>query len=132
MLLHGRFFRAEPISNELGEYKTGSVVSVLENGTVLVGAAAKERLVTHPEATAALYHRRAAKTGDCQLMLVDFGGGTLDVSIVERFENIIEITAIAGDNRLGGDGIDWVIAARFCRDNGLSEEGLAPSLRASL
>ena len=34
------------------------------------------------------------------MMIVDFGGGTLDVSIVDCFENIIEITAIAGDNRL--------------------------------
>ena len=36
--------RVERIPNELGEYKTSSAVSVLEDGTVLVGAAAKERL----------------------------------------------------------------------------------------
>lgn len=46
--------RAELILNESGEYKTSNAVSVLENGTVLVGAAAKGRLVTHPEAAAAL------------------------------------------------------------------------------
>lgn len=209
--------RAELIPNELGEYKTCSAVSVLEDGTVLVGAAARERLVSHPEATAAsfkiwmgtektltlagrkfkpeelsalvlrqlledarrylgeeveeavisvpayfnddqrcatklaaqlaglnvkrlinepsaaaLYHRYTAQAGDCQLMVVDFGGGTLDVSIVDCFENIIEITAIAGDNRLGGDDIDRAIAAHFCRENGLTEEALNPSLRASL
>lgn len=45
--------RAEPIPNELGEYKTSSSVSVLEDGAVPVGAAAKERLVTHPESAAA-------------------------------------------------------------------------------
>nr|WP_325186648.1 Hsp70 family protein [uncultured Oscillibacter sp.] len=209
--------RAELIPNELGEYKTSSAVSVLEDGSVLVGAAAKERLVSHPEATAAsfkiwmgtektltlagrkfkpeelsalvlrqlledarrylgeeveeavisvpayfnddqrcatklaaqlaglnvkrlinepsaaaLYHRTTAQTGDCQLMIVDFGGGTLDVSIVECFENIIEITAIAGDNRLGGDDVDRAIAEHFCRENGMTEEQLAPTLRASL
>lgn len=209
--------RAEMIPNELGDCKTPSAVSVLEDGTVLVGAAAKERLVSHPEATAAsfkiwmgtektltlagrkfkpeelsalvlrqlledakrylgeeveeavisvpayfnddqrcatklaaqlaglnvkrlinepsaaaLYHRYSAQAGDCQLMIVDFGGGTLDVSIVDCFENIIEITAIAGDNRLGGDDIDRAIAAHFCRENGLTEEALNPSLRASL
>lgn len=32
--------RAELIPNELGEYKTSSAVSVLQDGTVLVGAAA--------------------------------------------------------------------------------------------
>mgnify|MGYP002512275191 CR=1 FL=1 len=47
--------RAELISNELGEYKTNSVVSVMEEGSVLVGAAAKERLITHPESTAASF-----------------------------------------------------------------------------
>lgn len=45
--------RAELIPNELGEYKTSSAVSVLEDGSVLVGAAAKERLISHPESTAA-------------------------------------------------------------------------------
>ena len=39
----------------MGEYKTVSAVSVLENGTVLVGAAAKERLVSHPEASASSF-----------------------------------------------------------------------------
>ena len=47
--------RAELIPNELGEYKTSSAVSVLQDGTVLVGAAAKERLVSHPESTAASF-----------------------------------------------------------------------------
>ena len=47
--------RAELISNELGDYKTSSAVSVLEDGTVLIGAAAKERLVSHPESTAASF-----------------------------------------------------------------------------
>ena len=209
--------RAELIPNELGGYKTSSAVSVLQDGTVLVGAAAKERLVSHPEATAAsfkiwmgtqkaltlgdrrfkpeelsafvlrqlledarrylgesveeavisvpayfnddqrcatklaaqmagltvkrlinepsaaaLYHRYSTQSGDSQMMIVDFGGGTLDVSIVDCFENIIEIVAIAGDNRLGGDDIDRAIAAHFCRENGLVEERLEPSLRASL
>ncbi len=209
--------RAELIPNELGGYKTSSAVSVLQDGTVLVGAAAKERLVSHPEATAAsfkiwmgtqkaltlgdrrfkpeelsafvlrqlledarrylgesveeavisvpayfnddqrcatklaaqmagltvkrlinepsaaaLYHRYSTQSGDSQMMIVDFGGGTLDVSIVDCFENIIEIVAIAGDNRLGGDDIDRAIAAHFFRENGLVEERLEPSLRASL
>ena len=40
--------RVELIPNGLGDYKTSSAVSVLEDGTVLVGAAAKERLVSYP------------------------------------------------------------------------------------
>ena len=90
-----------------------------------------KRLINEPSA-AALYHRYSTQSGDSQMMIVDFGGGTLDVSIVDCFENIIEITAIAGDNRLGGDDIDRAIAAHFCKENGLAEERLEPSLRASL
>lgn len=47
--------RTELIPNELGKYKTNSVVSMMEDGSVLVGAAAKERLITHPESTAASF-----------------------------------------------------------------------------
>ncbi len=36
-------------------------------------------------------------------MVVDFGGGTLDISVVELFDNVVEIVSIAGDNRVGGE-----------------------------
>ncbi len=210
--------RAELIPNELGEYKTSSVVSMMEDGSVLVGAAAKERLITHPESTAAsfkvwmgterlislgnksfkpeelsslvlkqilqdarqylgepveeavisvpayfndnqrcatklaaqlagltvkrlinepsaaaLYYRHSMQNqGDSQMMVIDFGGGTLDVSIVECFENIIEITAIAGDNHLGGNDIDRAIVAYFCEQNGLVMEKLDSFALSSL
>lgn len=38
--------RPELIPNELGDYRTSSAVSVLEDGSVLVGAAARERLIS--------------------------------------------------------------------------------------
>ncbi len=47
--------RTELIPNELGTYKTSSVVSLLEDGTVLVGAAAKERLISNTQSTAASF-----------------------------------------------------------------------------
>lgn len=40
--------KAELIPNELGKYKTSSAVSVLPDGTVLIGAAARERLILNP------------------------------------------------------------------------------------
>lgn len=45
------------IPNALGEVLTPSVVSVTEDGNVLVGAAARERLSTHPMRTAAAFKR---------------------------------------------------------------------------
>ena len=39
------------IPNNLGEYLTPSVVGIDENGEMLVGRTAKERLISHPENT---------------------------------------------------------------------------------
>ena len=197
--------RAELLPNEWGQLLTPSCVGVLEDGTVTVGAVAKERLITHPGETAAsfktwmgtqkefllggktflphelsalvlrklaqsarealgeeieeaiisvpayfndnqrcatrlaaqlaglpvkrlinepsaaaLYHSHAAHREEQRLLIVDFGGGTLDVSVVDCFENMVEIVAIAGNNRLGGNDIDRAIAAYFCQQTGLT------------
>lgn len=167
---------AELLPNEWGEFMTPSCVGVLEDGTVTVGAVAKERLITHPEETAAsfktwmgtqkeyilggrrflpqelsalvlrklaqnarealgrrskrrssvcrpisttisavphgwqrswrdcrvkrlinepsaaaLYYSQSRAQSECRLLVIDFGGGTLDVSVVDCFENMVEI-----------------------------------------
>jgi len=48
---------ARLIPNSLGEVLTPSCVSLDEDGTVLVGRAARERLQTHPDRTAAVFKR---------------------------------------------------------------------------
>ena len=45
------------VPSPLGQVLTPSVVSVEEDGSIEVGAVAKERLVSHPEATAASFKR---------------------------------------------------------------------------
>lgn len=90
------------------------------------------RLINEPSA-AAVYHRwHGTASQDGKRMIVDFGGGTLDVSIVECFENIIEIQAIAGDNQLGGDDVDRAIADWFCQENGMKPSDLSQEQWASL
>ncbi|WP_296265039.1 molecular chaperone HscC [Pseudomonas sp. UBA6562] len=49
--------QARLIANALGEVLTPSVVSVDEDGSVLVGKAAKARLTTHPERTVGAFKR---------------------------------------------------------------------------
>ena len=68
-----------------------------------------ERLVNEPSA-AALACRSESGEEDSSFLVVDLGGGTLDVSVVECFEQVIEIQAVAGDNHLGGDDFDHRIA----------------------
>ena len=45
------------IPNSLGQFLTPSAVSVEEDGSICVGAVAKERLISHPEASAASFKR---------------------------------------------------------------------------
>ena len=77
-----------------------------------------ERIINEPSAAALAYHK--GKDEDMTFLVVDFGGGTLDVSVVDAFSNVIEIIAVAGDNRLGGDDFNHAIAAHFCKQCGLS------------
>ena len=93
-----------------------------KNSAKIAGLPVK-RLINEPSAAALAYRMKYSKN-DMTLLVFDFGGGTLDLSYVECFENIIEIVAVAGDNYLGGDDIDRLIAKYFCRENQLNRETL--------
>lgn len=90
-----------------------------------------ERLINEPSA-AALAGHFARMDGEELCLVIDFGGGTLDVSVVDCFENVIEIVAVAGDNRLGGNDFDASIIEYFCREHGLQWQELAPEQQAVL
>lgn len=90
-----------------------------------------ERLINEPSA-AALAYRMEYGQEDKTLLVFDFGGGTLDLSYVECFDNVIEIIAVAGDNHLGGDDVDQAISDYFCRENGIEAEELTAGERAGL
>jgi len=90
-----------------------------------------ERLINEPSA-AALTARQIDRTEEQLMLVFDFGGGTLDISIVDCFENIVEITTIAGDNHLGGTDFDQEIALAFCKENKLIWDGLTEKEQTSL
>jgi molecular chaperone HscC len=60
------------------------------------------RIVNEPTAAALTYgfHDRDA---DKRLLVVDLGGGTFDVTLMQIFEGTLEIVATAGENFLGGE-----------------------------
>jgi molecular chaperone HscC len=73
------------------------------------------RLLTEPTA-AALAYSLDAEVDDELLLVVDLGGGTFDVSLLHRFEGIMEVRATAGDSWLGGeDFVDAIVAAFLAR-----------------
>lgn len=82
-----------------------------------------ERLINEPSSAALSYHMEHYREDEV-FVVFDFGGGTLDVSLVDAFDNIIEIQAIAGNNLLGGKDFNELIACDFCGRNGLSWNGL--------
>ena len=186
------------LPNSLGETLTPSCVSVDEDGTILVGRAARERLQTHPHCSTAAFKRhmgsdklitlgkrafraeelsalvlralkddaeaalgqpvtaciitvpayfsdaqrkatRAAgqlagmkvdrllneptaaalaygihlRDSENRFLVFDLGGGTFDVSVLDLFDNVMEVQASSGDNYLGGEDFTACLAQRF-------------------
>jgi len=191
------------IPNSLGQMLTPSCVSVDDDGAILVGQAARERLQTHPHASAASFKRlmgsdktirlgarafraeelsalvlralkadaeaalgrpvleavitvpayfsdaqrkatRAAgelaglrverllneptaaalaygihlRDGESKFLVFDLGGGTFDVSVLDLFDNVMEVRASAGDNHLGGEDFVALLVERFFDTSG--------------
>ncbi|MDE6775751.1 MAG: molecular chaperone DnaK [Ruminococcus sp.] len=88
-----------------------------------------KRIINEPTAAALSYG--IDKEEDQTVMVYDLGGGTFDVSIIEMGEDVQQVLATAGNNRLGGDDfdqriIDWMIE-EFKRTDGvdLSKDKMA-------
>jgi molecular chaperone HscC len=199
------------IPNALGKLLTPSVVSVGEDGTILVGDAARDRLISHPQASvasfkrwmgsrretrlgqraylpeelsalvirsllddaevalgrrpqeavisvpayfsdaqrratrragelagvrverlineptaAALAYGLAQKLDDAHVLVLDLGGGTFDVSILELFDGVVKVHVSAGDNYLGGDDFTEAIEKHWLSEHNLRAEALKP------
>jgi molecular chaperone HscC len=61
-----------------------------------------ERLINEPTA-AALAYGLSERLDDAHVLVLDLGGGTFDVSLLELFDGVVKVHASAGDNFLGGD-----------------------------
>ncbi len=201
------------IPNALGDVLTPSVVGIDDKGDILIGKAAKERLITHPEHTVSDFKRtmgsdkqvtlggkqeqnytfrpeelsafvlRSLKADaeihlgmnitnaiisvpayfndiqrkatidagklaglevdslineptaaalayglneveESQFLIFDLGGGTFDVSILDKYDNIMEVRATAGDNFLGGNDFRDQLVTKLTEDHKLDFETL--------
>lgn len=88
-----------------------------------------ERLINEPSAAAIACHMDDEYE---TFVVFDFGGGTLDISVVDCFENVISINAISGNNHLGGTDFDRAMAEYFCLKNGLNFNVLDLSFQQSI
>ena len=78
------------------------------------------RLVNEPTAAALAFGLKRSKT-EGKVVVFDFGGGTLDVTVLEMMEGILDVRASYGDPALGGKDFDEALAGmlrqRFAREN---------------
>ncbi|MDF2572895.1 MAG: hscC [Sporomusa sp.] len=90
-----------------------------------------ERIINEPTAAAIAYglHQQESET---KFLVFDLGGGTFDVSIVELFDNVMEVKAIAGDNYLGGEDFTELLVALFIKHHQIDKESLAPKALAAI
>jgi molecular chaperone DnaK len=79
------------------------------------------RIINEPTAAALAYG--LDKKGDHKILVFDLGGGTFDVSVLELGDDVVEVKATSGNNRLGGDDFDQrvvdYVAEEFRKDQGI-------------
>ena len=90
-----------------------------------------ERLINEPTA-AALAYGLQAKEEERNFIVVDLGGGTLDVSILEKFDDLLEVHATSGDSFLGGEDFTFAMVGAICSKLALDRQALSREEQAHL
>ena len=124
----------------LGETVTEAVISVpayfndnQRHATKLAGELAGlkvERLINEPTAAAIAYGLHDKREGN--FLILDMGGGTFDVSILEFFDGIMEVHASAGDNFLGGEDFVEAMTESVLKESGIDRTALSPRQQQNL
>ncbi len=82
------------------------------------------RLVNEPTAACLAYGLDKIKEKDQQVLVFDFGAGTLDVTIMNFGQGVFEVRATSGDTQLGGRDMDETLIAyiveQFKKDTGIN------------
>ena len=88
------------------------------------------RIINEP--TAAAIAHGMTEQNDSRYLVFDLGGGTFDVSILELYQPIMEVHAIAGDNFIGGEDFTDVLYALFLQSAGIAPEALDLKTRSEI
>jgi molecular chaperone HscC len=117
----------EDAAAHLGEAVSQAVITVpayfndrQRKATIRAGELAGlevKRIINEPTAAAIAYglHQLADEQ---VVVVIDLGGGTFDVSIVEMFEGTVEVRASSGVSFLGGEDFTRALAARVLESQG--------------
>lgn len=84
-----------------------------------------KRIVNEPTATALAYGVQNMKNNVSKkkvIIVLDLGGGTFDISVMEVNVNSIQAVAVCGDNKLGGNDFTERLISLFMKQNLVDEE----------
>ena len=90
-----------------------------------------ERLINEPTA-AALSLGSNILNQNLKFIVLDLGGGTFDVTLLETFENIMDVISISGDTMLGGEDFTAKICEIFLKNIKLEITDLSRDERTKL
>jgi L1 cell adhesion molecule like protein len=74
------------------------------------------RIINEPTAAAIAYGLDKNNAAEKNIIIVDCGGGTHDVSIITIDDSVFEVKATAGDGFLGGCDFDTRMVEHFCTE----------------
>ena len=130
----------EDAESYLGEPVTDAIISVPAYFNDLQRKATKRagelaglnvvRIINEP--TAAAIAHGMSEENDSRYLVFDLGGGTFDVSVLELYQPIMEVHAIAGDNFIGGEDFTDVLYDLFLQSAGIAPESLDLKTRSEV
>ena len=101
-------------------YFTDAARTATKNASEIAGLNVL-RIIAEP--TSALLASKIDMKKDAKYLVVDFGGATLDNSVADVTDGVVEILATNGDVFLGGSNIDKALADWICAEY-LKESGV--------
>ena len=72
-------------------------------------------MLNEPTSAALAYGITADMAGVRNVMVFDYGGGTLDISVLEIHEENFEVKAVTGDNYCGGQDLDDILTQHLVK-----------------
>ena len=79
------------------------------------------RLLNEPTAASIAYGFHESEESK-NLLVIDLGGGTFDVSAVEMFEGVVDVKSSFGDSFLGGEDFTHVMVSEILKSRGMRFE----------
>ncbi len=92
------------IPSNFNTKQESALINCLESFGVYVN-----RVISESDASSLVVNSFKGQNEDALFLVVDLGGGTFDLSVMESGDGVFAINAIVGDNELGGVDYDYAV-----------------------